>query len=92
MGRYDLGKAVVKTNDFVSVVNWTWEDDKLTTSCYSQTTMECIEKIREITTDAFAEQVLFLWFRPLHMLCVARETNLVRAEVRNCYCLVIFSM
>ena len=31
VSRYDLGKAVVKTNDFVSVVNWTWEDDKLTT-------------------------------------------------------------
>ena len=39
VARYDLGNAVVKANDFASVVTWAWKD-YTKTSCYRQKTME----------------------------------------------------
>lgn len=77
VARYDLGNAVVKANDFASVVMMTWRESPKV-SCYRQKTIECIEEIRKITTDAFADQVLLPGFRDLHDMCVARETNVVK--------------
>ena len=79
VGRYDLGNAVVKAHDFAMIVNWTWKSN-YDASCYRNVTMQCIEEIRKITTDAFADQVLFPGFRGLHDICVARDTNLVKTK------------